>query len=119
MPYFRHARQITRFLLVWFVLSLAAAIASPIVRPQATEVICSASGVMKLVPTGQGDSAQAGLHTLDCPMCAMLGAPPAKPATAQVLPPHPLSYAMRSAPAAHIAWSTAAPLPARGPPASN
>ena len=115
MLFSRNARQIARFVLVWFALSIAAAIASPLVRPQATEVVCSSAGVMKLIVTAQGDSVEAGWHTLDCPMCAMLGAPPA-PGTARVQAPLPLSYAMQPSVAAHIAWITAAPMPARGPP---
>ena len=118
MLFSRNARQIARFVLVWFALSIAAAIASPMVRPQAMEVICSSVGGMKLIAAAHGDTTEASWHTLDCPMCAMLGAPPA-PATVQVQAPQPLSYAMQPAVAAHIAWITAAPMPARGPPDSN
>lgn len=115
MQTLRNARTIARFVLVWFVLSIGVAIASPIVKPQAIELICSGSGALKvLVKTDDGTRAQSG-HTLDCPLCASLGAPP--PVTRQTAQPvSPLAYVLRSIPAARIASLTATPPPARGPP---
>ena len=45
----RNSHQLIRLVLVWFVLSLGAAIASPLVNPQAAELICTGTGVMKLM----------------------------------------------------------------------
>jgi hypothetical protein len=112
----RHAADLARFVLVWFALSLGVAVASPLVNPQSLELVCSGNGAIKLLVKGDDGKAAAGLHhTLDCPLCATLGAPP--PVASFVLPTaQPLGHAVQSIPAARIAALTAAPLPARGPP---
>ncbi len=116
MQTLRRAHTLARFVLVWFALSIGVAIAAPIVKPQAMELICSGSGAMKLlVKTDDGSQTQTG-HTLECPLCATLGAPP--PAARHAAEPaQPLAHVLQSIPAAHIVALTAAPLPARGPPA--
>ncbi len=117
----RSAHRITRLVLVWFVLSLGAAIASPLINPQATELICTGTGVMKvLVKNADGAIDDGGTEVasrmLDCPLCASVSAPPpAARATAE--PAQPLGYVLQTIPAAHIAALTAAPPPGRGPPA--
>jgi hypothetical protein len=113
----RSAHRVTRFMLVWFALSLGVAIASPLVNPQSTELICSGSGVMKmLVKNADGSSTEVVARMLDCPMCATLAAPP--PIQNNFAPPvQPLGHALQPIPAAHIAAITGAPPPARGPPA--
>jgi hypothetical protein len=113
----RSAHRITRFMLVWFALSLGVAIASPLVNPQSTELICAGSGVMKvLVKNADGSSTEVVARMLDCPMCATLAAPP--PAQKNVAPPvQPLGHAQQPIPAAPIAAITGALPPARGPPA--
>lgn len=128
-------RLLARFVLAWFVLSLGVAVASPWVNPGAAQWVCTATGVMKRVnvtavatPAGASadtkavtdaatDAAQrvAMAHSLDCPLCTVLGAPPAARAPAPV-PPQPLSYALQPIAAAHIAARMGAALPARGPP---
>ena len=84
----RRARQLTRFVLVWFALALGVAMASPLVSPKA----------------------------MDCPFCLSVAFPPA-PLALQVVKPSPLSHALQPIAAAHIALATAPPLPSRGPPA--
>jgi hypothetical protein len=114
---FRHASQLARFMLVWFVLSLGAAIASPMVSPQSMELICSGSGVMKvLVKNTDGSSSEATARMADCPLCASVSAPPPTPQT-QVEPAQPLAHVLQTIPAAVMAAQTAAPPPGRGPPA--
>jgi hypothetical protein len=49
MQSLRAARFLVRLVAAWFVLSMAAAIASPLVKPQAMELICSGSGAVKLL----------------------------------------------------------------------
>jgi len=112
----RQLRWLARLVLAWFVLSIGVAVASPLVHPQAMELICSGSGAIKVVvKTDDGAQELAG-HSLDCPLCLLVGAPP--PASQARLPvAHPLAHALRPIPAAHIAARTAAPLPPRGPPA--
>jgi len=116
MQTLRNAHLIARFVLVWFALSIGVAIASPLVKPQAMELICSSMGVMKLQVQGSDGSQELTPKTLDCPLCATACAPPplARLAAELVLP---LAYVLQSIPSAILATLTAAPPPARGPPA--
>lgn len=113
----RNAQLIARFVLVWFALSIGVAIASPLIHPQSMQLICSGSGAMKVVTTNADGTTPASSHTLDCPLCAGMGVPPPM-SVLQFEQIQPLAYALQSIAAAHIASSTAAPLPARGPPAA-
>lgn len=113
----RHAQRIARFMLVWFVLSIGVAIASPMVKPQGMQLVCSGAGVVKVLVAGDdGRATTTTSHTLDCPLCASISAPPpmdyeAMPATAaRVAAP-----AVSDAPAVFFVLS--APPPARAPPA--
>lgn len=115
MQTLRNAHFIARFVLVWFALSIGVAIASPIIKPQAMELICSGSGVMKVLLKTDDGTKEVASHTLDCPLCASLSAPPPV-ARLSAEPVQALAYVMQSIPAAHIAALTAAPPPARGPP---
>ena len=112
----RSLRWLARLVLAWFVLSLGVAVASPLVNPQSMELICSGSGAIKLLVKTDDGAQEVPSHTLDCPLCAHVGAPPPAP-QADVVVVHPLAHALRPIPAAHIAARTAAPLPPRGPPA--
>lgn len=118
MQSLRHARSLVRLVLAWVVLSIGVAVASPIVKPQTLELICSGSGVMKIVVQTDDGSTRPSAHTLDCSLCANIASPPPM-ARASAEPAHPLSYALRPTVEAHLAWATAAPLPARGPPANS
>ncbi|MGC3984331.1 MAG: hypothetical protein QM777_06140 [Pseudorhodoferax sp.] len=111
----RPGAGLVRAMLALFLLSLGAAIASPIVKPQAVELICSGAGVVKAVVHTDDGVQEMGASHLDCPLCVPGGAPPVPPTLAQPSVP-PLGHAVRPIPAARIAAATAAPLPARGPP---
>ena len=115
MQHLRNAIQLTRLVLMWFALSVGVAVASPIVHPHAMDLVCTSTGSMKLVVQGDDDQA-ASSHTLDCPLCAAITAPPPalNPSLTQ---PSPLAHALQPLAAAHIAAITAPPLPSRGPPA--
>jgi hypothetical protein len=116
MSCLRHAHHLGRLVLLWFVLSLGAAVASPVVNPQAVELVCSSAGAVKVVVQTDDGAQELGTSHMDCPLCMLTGAPPPTPAVA--LPsPLPLAHAVQPIPAARIAAATAAPLPARGPPA--
>jgi hypothetical protein len=114
MQALRNATLLARLVLAWFALSIGVAVASPVVNPQAIELICS-GGVVKLAASGENSGQPATNHTLDCPLCAPLVAPPA--AAQGQAQPLPLGHVLRSIPAARIAALTAAPPPGRGPPA--
>lgn len=116
MQALRNAVFLARLVLAWFALSLGVAAASPVVNPQAMELICSGGAVKVLVKTANGVQEMSG-HSLDCPVCLAVTAPPPAPLL-DAQPAQPLSYALRTIAAAHIAWLTAAPPPGRGPPAS-
>ena len=115
MHFLRQARFLARLVLVSFVLSLGVAIASPLVQPQGIELVCATGGAMKLVIKSADGGEASSSHTLDCPLCATLSAPP--PVILPVtVAPSALAHALQPIAAAHIASRTAAPLPARGPP---
>ena len=116
MQTLRHAQLLARFVLVWFALSIGVAIASPIVKPQAMELICSASGVMKLLIKSDEGGEVVSLHTLDCSLCAT-GYAPAPIVQWNVEPAQPLAHARPSIPAVKPPSRTDAPPPGRGPPA--
>ena len=117
MQALRNASFLARLVLAWFALSIGVAVASPLVKTQSFELICSGGAGMKLLVHGDQDGALAAGHTLDCPLCASLASLPAK---AQVVahakrPPSPV---FQSSPAPRIAALAAPPPPARGPPLS-
>ncbi len=69
MQALRRARFLARFVLVWFALALGVAVASPLVKPQAMELVCSSAGSVKLVQLGDDEGRTAATPTLDCPLC--------------------------------------------------
>lgn len=115
MSFQRRAHRLCSFVLLWFVASLGVAIASPVVNPQAMELVCSASGAVKVVVQTDDGAHEMGTGHMDCALCMLTGAPPPTPVVA-VPAVTPLAHAVQPIPAARIAAATAAPLPARGPP---
>lgn len=116
MQTLRNAHTIARLLLVWFALFIGASVASPLVSPQASQMVCSAMG-MKMVPADEGSGDSATLSgRLDCPLCAQVTLPPV-PMSGHLDGARALAYALRPVAAAHMAWLSGAPLPPRGPPA--
>ena len=116
---FQQARKLTRFVLLGFAISLAAAMASPLVNPKSTELICTSTGAMKLIVIGEDGSSQAQSASMDCPLCLSPSAPPPSSSHTPSPSQRSLSHVLRPVAAAHIAALTAAPLPARGPPQSS
>lgn len=115
----RNTPWLAKLALLWFALTLGAAVASPMVNPQTELVICTGAGMLKVVLTGDGTvTTAAATDTSDalfCPLC-LLGAapPPARVHFAQAA--LPLSHVWQNIQAAHMAALTAAPPPGRGPP---
>ena len=118
----RQAPRLIRAVLAWFVLSVGLAVAAPVLQPQSLSLVCSAAGSVKLVATGDlGDQGNpsapmAAHHTLDCVLCFALSAPPSAAVQLAATAPPPTGL-LSSHPATHITGRTAAPPPARGPPA--
>lgn len=106
----------TRFVLVWFALSLGVAIASPLANPQGMTLVCTSANGMQLVVQGDEQPDGEGRHTLDCPLCATLSAlaPVFDTALTQ---PSPLAQVLPQVSGVHITVISAPPLPSRGPPA--
>lgn len=102
--------------LAWFLSTLGVAVASPLIHPQSTQVVCAAEGSVRIILVdGDGQSVQAGQHALDCSLCLQATLPLP---VARVVPPtpQPLAHALKPIVAAGIASRIGAPLPARGPP---
>ncbi len=111
---FRHL--IARLALAWFALALGVAAASPLVRPRALQLVCSAGGVAVLVVEGDDGQAPSGHGQLDCALCLLANAPPPAspvPPRPGVAATEPRQCASADAPQRPLAG---APLPARGPP---
>ena len=111
----RRFRWFARILLAGWMLSLGVASASPLVKPQVMNVICSGAGPVQFMRAGHPDAAPVGGHTIDCPLCMPTAAPAPSPVVAGLgaTPQTPDPCIRADAPrAAH----TAAPLQARGPP---
>ncbi|MFM9901297.1 MAG: DUF2946 family protein [Polaromonas sp.] len=119
MTVLRNAHFLARWVLVWFVLSIGVAVASPMVHPKVMQLVCSGLGVVKVVIQTSDGAQDLGSHALDCPLCVLGHAPPPPAGTSAVPPIQPLAYALQRIPAARIAAATAAPPPARGPPAGS
>lgn len=122
MQALRTSSMLARLILAWFMLTVGAAIASPIVHPQAMELVCSTGGGgAKLVAVGSSAedpaAAPSGHHALDCPLCLHFSAPPPQAQPVPMVHPQPLAHALRPAVAATLAALSGAPLPPRGPPA--
>ena len=116
MQKLRNAKLIARFVLVWFALSIGVAIASPMVKPQGMQLVCSGAGAMKVVVTGKDGAQPATSHTLDCPLCASISAPPSVVAVV-LTGDAPRTFDVPSANTSPLLFISAAPPPARGPPA--
>jgi hypothetical protein len=110
----RNAHLIARCVLVWFALSIGVAIASPLVQPRPMQLVCSASGGLQAITVDANGQAQPAAHTLDCPLCAGVGAPPSMaPVFFSAAAPR-----QRTLPAPDgIAFACATTPTARGPPA--
>jgi hypothetical protein len=115
MYHLRTAKNLARFMLVWFALSIGVAIASPMVNPQGMQLVCSGGGAMKIIVAGDDSSVPASSHTLDCPLCASMGAPPPLDFAGFVPSAFPSFIATPFAADPHF-LTLAAPPPARGPP---
>jgi hypothetical protein len=110
----RNAHRLTRFMLVWFALFIGVAVASPLVKPQATQMVCSAMGGMKMVmadDAGHGEMSSGGM---DCPLCTQVSAPPS-PVFTGFAAPSALAHGLRPIGLAQNAWFTVVPLPQPGP----
>jgi hypothetical protein len=116
MQTLRNAHLIARFVLVWFALSLGVAIASPMVNPHSVQLVCSGMGSMKVISAdAAGKTTPAGSHTLDCPLCASISAPPPL-GIIGLSAAAPLAHSVPARDTGSFTPVLATPPPARGPP---
>ena len=111
----RNSPWLARLALLWFALTLGAALASPLVHPQSDRVICSGMGMHKVVLNDDGTLTTSSVSGMSCPLCLVGGAPPHS-AAPTLVPAHSLGHVLHSTPAGHIGSLSAAPPPGRGPP---
>ncbi len=114
----RNAHCLTRFVLVWFALFVGVAVASPLVKPEAVHLVCTAIGGVKLVQVdaaGTDADEAARLNALDCPACLPLIAPPVADVMAS-LPTGHLSHVLQPLSEARLASLLGQPWQARAPP---
>lgn len=110
-----HSRIVARLVLAWYALFVGVSIASPLIEPATLQMVCSMGMKMVLVD-GEGATTDEA-PGLDCPLCAPY-APNTATSAVSFAPADALAHALRPAVAAHLAWLTRSPLPARGPPAA-
>ncbi len=111
----RNSPWLARLALLWFALTLGAAVASPLVHTQSELVICTGMGMQKVVLNDDGTTTTSSVSGMSCPFCLVGGAPPQADVRA-VVPAHSLGHVLHSTPVGYIGGLTAAPPPARGPP---
>lgn len=110
----RNTPWLARLALLWFALTLGMAVAAPVLSGDKPVTLCTTGGMVKLVLNDDGSTSSAPA-ALDCPLCAVGGAP----APVMLLPSEPpraLCHTRQGIPAAPVASLSSAPLPARGPP---
>lgn len=112
----RQSQFIARCVLAWFALSMAVAVAAPIVNPQASALVCSASGAIKLVSSSDDSTAPVAAHTLDCVLCLALNTPPVA-GIDLFAQPSPVGQHLPALAQAPVPFRSDSKLLARGPPA--
>jgi hypothetical protein len=79
MQTLRRTKHLARLVLAWFVCALGVAVASPLIQTQEFTLVCSDVGMVKLQAVSDDGNALRIGHTLDCPLCLQLLAPPVPP----------------------------------------
>lgn len=118
MSSLRLTRLFARWVLACFVFSLGVAVASPLIKTQAMQLVCTGAGTMTLVTTTDDGSVATDSSTLDCPLCANLSAPPPSflpPAT----PVFDQAFALQPLEVARLTFLLRGPWQARAPPAHS
>jgi hypothetical protein len=111
----RSSQWLARLALLWFVLTLGAAVASPVIHQQGEIEICSGMGMQKVLVNEDGTTTTSAVSGISCPLCLAVGTPP-QTVQPLVATEHALGRLVASSPVAQAKTLTAAPPPARGPP---
>jgi len=115
MHILRTSSMLVRLVLAWFVLTLGAASAAPVVQPATIALVCSEGGAKVVLVDRDGAVVHGKGHTLDCPLCLPAAVPPAVAAPRMPVP-QPSAAVATIFTAARTTASAGAPLPPRGPP---
>jgi hypothetical protein len=115
MQILRNSKRMAALVLAWWALFLGASMAAAAMKSGELHGVCSPGGVMKWVDTSGAEGEVKLGGGILCPLCASVSAPPPA-AFAAFEKPFPGAQALQALAAAHIAPSTAPPLPSRGPP---
>jgi len=108
-------RFLARLVLVWFALFIGAALASPILNPTETQLVCSSAGGMQMVVSGEEGVDAKVTTSMNCPLCAPVVLP-VDSCSVVLEKARPLAHLLHPVAATLIASLTAPPLPSRGPP---
>lgn len=106
---------LVRLVLMWFVLALGAAVASPIVKPRNEVLLCTSAGTVQVELQDDGTLSTQPTHEAHCPLCLPVSAPPVEPwqpHTEAVAAPYALPQGDEAPASAHHFASP----PARAPP---
>lgn len=116
MDTLRSLNRLRRWVVAWFMFSMGAAIASPLVQPHTMELVCSGVSGSALVLHTQTGNAVLDTLDKDCALC-LLGSAPPLPTPCIQPPPLAAAHNTPLPPAqVHAMAPMAAPPPARGPP---
>jgi Protein of unknown function (DUF2946) len=116
MQKLRHLHNLARWVLACFVLSIGVAVATPLLNADYAGGICFASDVSSsAAERGDGDPSSSPLMG-HCPLCIHGGAPPSVVIKLAAVE-QPVYFSTRVS-IDPVVFTTAAPLPARGPPTS-
>jgi len=113
-------RTLRLWVLVWFVMALGAAAASPLVAPRGMELVCSGSGTggARLVVMTVDGLVAADSTGLDCPLCLAANTPPTAAPAAAPAAAAP-AFQPRFYPSGSASAGVALSPPARAPPLFN
>ena len=114
----RNTPWLARLALLWFALTLGAAVASPMVNPQEELIICTSAGMVKVKLHADGSISTEASSELSCPLCVVGGAAPPAFVSLEPAPVPALTYVQPGITSVLMAAPTAALPPSRGPPAS-
>ena len=114
----RNTPWLTRLTLLWFALTLGVAVASPMVNPQEELIICTSAGMVKVKLNADGSISTEASNELSCPLCVVGGSAPPAAVSMQPAPVPALTDVQPGMARVQVTAFTAAPPPARGPPAN-
>ena len=112
----RNTPWLAKLALLWFALTLGAAVASPMVNPQEDLIICTSASMVIVKLNADGSLSTEAGNELSCPLCVVGGATPPVFVSVQPVPEPALAHVQPGITNVQATASTAPPPPSRGPP---